>query len=102
MYRFLLTPRWLAAAALTVVASVIMVFLGNWQLHRYQERSAINQRIDFFDWRAAPEFGGRPGDCVVEGKAEVVIELGKDFVRAEEEDAVFRLDAGGQPGFRLS
>ncbi|GGL02633.1 SURF1 family cytochrome oxidase biogenesis protein [Mangrovihabitans endophyticus] len=46
MYRFLLTPRWLAAAALTVAASVTMVFLGNWQLHRYHERSAINQRID--------------------------------------------------------
>ncbi|MEV6494340.1 SURF1 family protein, partial [Actinoplanes sp. NPDC051633] len=46
MYRFLLTPRWLAAAALTVAASVVMVFLGNWQLHRYHERSAINDRID--------------------------------------------------------
>jgi cytochrome oxidase assembly protein ShyY1 len=49
VYRFLLTPRWLAAAALTVAASVIMVFLGNWQLHRYQERSAINARIDAAD-----------------------------------------------------
>ncbi|MFG1608823.1 SURF1 family protein [Actinoplanes sp. NPDC049265] len=46
MYRFLLTPRWLAAAALTVTASVVMVFLGNWQLHRYHERSSINHRID--------------------------------------------------------
>ena len=46
VYRFLLTPRWLAAAALTVTASVVMVFLGNWQLHRYHERSAINARID--------------------------------------------------------
>ncbi|GAA0474088.1 SURF1-like protein [Actinoplanes capillaceus] len=46
MYRFLLTPRWLAAAALTVVASVVMVMLGNWQLHRYEERTAINDRID--------------------------------------------------------
>jgi len=49
VYRFLLTPRWLAAAALTVAASVVMVFLGNWQLHRYQERSAINNRIDAAD-----------------------------------------------------
>ncbi|WP_067497019.1 SURF1 family protein [Actinoplanes sp. TFC3] len=49
MYRFLLTPRWLAAAALTVAASVVMVFLGNWQLHRYHERSAINARIDAAD-----------------------------------------------------
>ncbi|GAB1689971.1 SURF1 family protein [Krasilnikovia sp. M28-CT-15] len=53
MYRFLLTPRWLAAAALTVAAAVVMVFLGNWQLHRYHERSAINARIDAAD-SAAP------------------------------------------------
>jgi cytochrome oxidase assembly protein ShyY1 len=49
VYRFLLTPRWLAAAAVIVIASVVMVFLGNWQLHRYQERSAINDRIDAAD-----------------------------------------------------
>lgn len=55
MYRFLLTPRWLGAAVLSVVAAVIMVMLGNWQLHRYQERSAINHRIDAADsTRAVP------------------------------------------------
>lgn len=46
MYRFLLTPRWLGAAALTVIASLVMVMLGNWQLDRYRERTAINDRID--------------------------------------------------------
>jgi cytochrome oxidase assembly protein ShyY1 len=46
VYRFLLTPRWLAAFALTVVAAVIMVMLGNWQLRRYHERTDINERID--------------------------------------------------------
>jgi cytochrome oxidase assembly protein ShyY1 len=49
VYRFLLTPRWMAAAALAVAASVVMVFLGIWQLHRYEERSAINHRIDSAD-----------------------------------------------------
>ncbi len=49
MYRFLLTPRWLAGAALAVAAAVVMVLLGNWQLHRYEERSAINARIDAAD-----------------------------------------------------
>jgi cytochrome oxidase assembly protein ShyY1 len=49
VYRFLLTPRWIGAAVITVAASVVMVFLGNWQLHRYQERSAINARIDAAD-----------------------------------------------------
>jgi cytochrome oxidase assembly protein ShyY1 len=49
VYRFLLTSRWLAAAALTLVAAAVMVMLGNWQLHRYNERSAINDRIDAAD-----------------------------------------------------
>ena len=46
MYRFLLTPRWLGFAALVGVAAVVMVLLGNWQLHRYEQRSATNERID--------------------------------------------------------
>jgi cytochrome oxidase assembly protein ShyY1 len=49
VYRFLLTPRWLAAAVLAVIASVIMVMLGNWQLRRYHERTDINNRIDAAD-----------------------------------------------------
>ncbi|WP_320069348.1 SURF1 family protein [Micromonospora sp. RTGN7] len=46
MYRFLLTPRWLGILALTLVAAAVMVLLGNWQLDRYQGRTAINERID--------------------------------------------------------
>ncbi|GLY24809.1 SURF1 family protein [Micromonospora sp. NBRC 101691] len=46
MYRFLLTPRWLGYLVLALVAAAAMVQLGNWQLDRYQGRSAINERID--------------------------------------------------------
>ena len=46
MYRFLLTPRWLGMLALTIAAASAMVLLGDWQLSRYQERTAINERID--------------------------------------------------------
>src|SRR5689334_9893689 len=46
VYRFVLTPRWLGALALAVAAGVAMVFLGIWQLHRYEERAATNDRID--------------------------------------------------------
>jgi cytochrome oxidase assembly protein ShyY1 len=46
VYRFLATPRWLGLAALMLLLAVIMVGLGDWQLHRYRERSAINDRID--------------------------------------------------------
>jgi cytochrome oxidase assembly protein ShyY1 len=70
VYRFLLTPRWLAGAVVTIAASVVMVFLGNWQLHRYEERSAINARIDAADSTPAvpltsvlarPAAAGTPG-----------------------------------------
>ncbi|HEY8532563.1 MAG TPA: SURF1 family protein [Micromonospora sp.] len=65
MYRFLLTPRWLGYLAVTLVAAVVMVGLGNWQLDRYRERSAINARIDAAD-RAVPvplaEAAPRPSD----------------------------------------
>jgi cytochrome oxidase assembly protein ShyY1 len=46
VYRFLLTPRWLGFAALMVGLAATMVGLGNWQLSRYHQRSAINERID--------------------------------------------------------
>ncbi|MFY1672818.1 SURF1 family protein [Plantactinospora sp. WMMB334] len=46
MYRFLLTPRWLGILALTLAAATVMVLLGNWQLSRYHERAATNERID--------------------------------------------------------
>ncbi|MFY1617302.1 SURF1 family protein [Micromonospora sp. WMMD736] len=46
MYRFLLSPRWLGALALTLVAAAVMVWLGNWQLDRYRGRTEINERID--------------------------------------------------------
>jgi cytochrome oxidase assembly protein ShyY1 len=46
VYRFLVTPRWLGFLALALLLAAIMVGLGDWQLHRYHERAAINARID--------------------------------------------------------
>jgi cytochrome oxidase assembly protein ShyY1 len=46
VYRFLFTPRWLGMLALTLVAAAVMVMLGDWQLGRYRERAATNDRID--------------------------------------------------------
>jgi cytochrome oxidase assembly protein ShyY1 len=49
VYRFLLRPKWLGGLALAIAAAVVMVFLGIWQWHRYEERSAVNNRIDAAD-----------------------------------------------------
>ncbi|HEX5595752.1 MAG TPA: SURF1 family protein [Micromonosporaceae bacterium] len=70
MYRFLFTPRWLGLLALTLAAAVVMVMLGNWQLSRYQQRSAINDRIDAAEQappipltRVLPAAGDSPGSA---------------------------------------
>jgi cytochrome oxidase assembly protein ShyY1 len=49
VYRFLLSPRWLGGLALAIAAAVVMVFLGIWQWHRYEERTTVNNRIDAAD-----------------------------------------------------
>jgi len=46
VYRVLATPRWLGLGALALLLAATMVGLGWWQLHRYQQRSAVNARID--------------------------------------------------------
>ncbi|HEY7273247.1 MAG TPA: SURF1 family protein [Actinoplanes sp.] len=58
MYRFLLTPRWLGALALAIAAAVAMVFLGVWQLNRYEQRAATNHRIDAAASAAAVPLSG--------------------------------------------
>lgn len=45
MYRFLLSPRWLAFHLLVVAVIVAMVNLGFWQLRRLDERQAFNERV---------------------------------------------------------
>jgi cytochrome oxidase assembly protein ShyY1 len=70
VYRFLLGPRWILGALLTIMAAAAMVLLGNWQLSRYHERTAINERIQAGERAApvavssllaAPAAHGRPG-----------------------------------------
>ncbi|MBM9510682.1 SURF1 family protein [Actinacidiphila acididurans] len=40
MYRFLLAPRWLAVSALALLAVPFCVFMGSWQLSRFDMRVA--------------------------------------------------------------
>jgi cytochrome oxidase assembly protein ShyY1 len=45
VYRFLLTPRWIAMLLLVVVLIPIMVKLGFWQFHRHEHKVAHNDLI---------------------------------------------------------
>lgn len=45
MYRFLLTPRWIAFHLLVIAGILLMVNLGLWQLRRLDERQAFNDQV---------------------------------------------------------
>jgi cytochrome oxidase assembly protein ShyY1 len=45
MYRFLLRPRWMIFTAVVVVAIVVMINLGFWQLRRLDERREFNDEV---------------------------------------------------------
>ncbi|MFD5084261.1 SURF1 family protein [Kitasatospora sp. NPDC058406] len=45
MYRFLLTPRWLSGTALAVAAVAVCVWLGSWQLGRFEDKVASQEEI---------------------------------------------------------
>ncbi|WP_433435918.1 SURF1 family cytochrome oxidase biogenesis protein [Nonomuraea sp. CA-141351] len=45
MYRFLLTPRWLALHLVVLLVIPAFVFLGRWQYGRFEERSANSTRV---------------------------------------------------------
>ena len=109
MYRFLLTPRWLGAAALTVVASMVMVMLGNWQLDRYRERTAINERIDAANGTepvpltsklTAPTTVGTPGPSPGEALAWTKVTLSGRYDPANEIQARGRT-VGSKVGFEI-
>lgn len=45
MYRFLLTPRWVALHIVVLLVIPAFVFLGRWQFGRFEERSANSSRV---------------------------------------------------------
>jgi cytochrome oxidase assembly protein ShyY1 len=46
MYRFLLRPRWIVFTIAVVVAVVVMINLGFWQLRRLDEKQAFNAAVE--------------------------------------------------------
>ncbi|MBB6345980.1 SURF1 family cytochrome oxidase biogenesis protein [Nonomuraea muscovyensis] len=45
MYRFLLTPRWIALHVVVLLVIPAFVLLGRWQFGRFEERSANSDRV---------------------------------------------------------
>jgi cytochrome oxidase assembly protein ShyY1 len=44
MYQFIMTPRWLSGTAVALLAIAVCLWLGSWQLGRFQERAATRHQ----------------------------------------------------------
>jgi hypothetical protein len=55
-WHFLVTPRWLAWHAFVVAATIGMLWLGNWQLHRAMSGNALSWAYTF-EWPVFAVFG---------------------------------------------
>ncbi|MEC3995304.1 SURF1 family protein [Actinacidiphila sp. DG2A-62] len=55
MYRFLLTPRWLAVSVLALLAVPFCVFMGSWQLSRFEVRVDQHKSAEHDRSQAATE-----------------------------------------------
>ncbi|MFD3910777.1 SURF1 family protein [Streptomyces sp. NPDC058603] len=55
MYRFLVTPRWLGINVFVLLAIPVCIFMGIWQLGRFEVRVASHEAA-----QAAPDPGERP------------------------------------------
>ncbi|SEG95181.1 Cytochrome oxidase assembly protein ShyY1 [Actinacidiphila yanglinensis] len=53
MYRFLLTPRWLAVTLLALLAVPVCVFMGSWQLSRFDTRVDQHKHAEHDQQRTA-------------------------------------------------
>ncbi|WP_328465974.1 SURF1 family protein [Streptomyces sp. NBC_00448] len=53
MYRFLLTPRWLAVSLLALLAVPVCVFMGSWQLSRFDMRVDQHKSAEHDEKRVA-------------------------------------------------
>ncbi|MFC2025677.1 SURF1 family protein [Chloroflexota bacterium] len=45
MYKTLLTPRWIITSILVMIAMIVMIRLGIWQLDRLKQRKDFNSRV---------------------------------------------------------
>ncbi|WP_248959854.1 SURF1 family cytochrome oxidase biogenesis protein [Sphaerisporangium perillae] len=100
MYRFLLTPRWLALHLLVLLLIPSFLFLGRWQFGRYEERSTASDRATG-NLAAAPvplASLDRPGATVPDAVKYRTVTATGSFDAAHEL-LVRRRPQNGRPGF---
>jgi len=78
-WRFVITPRWLAWHAFTVVAVWGMLWLGDWQFHRAESGNALSWAYTF-EWPIFAAFG-------IVFWAKTIIDEGKPRQAADDAEA---------------
>jgi len=97
-YRFLARPKWLAFHLLIVLAVVLMVNLGFWQLHRLQDRREFNDTVrSHASQPVAPIATVIPPGAATDDLEWRTVEASGEYL-ADEQVLVINLSQGGQPG----
>lgn len=91
MYRFLLTPRWLAVSVLALLAVPVCVFMGSWQLSRFEVRVDQHKSAKHNESRTAAAAPVPLGSVLPDARAQV---SGDDSGRVV--SATGRYDTGHQ------
>jgi cytochrome oxidase assembly protein ShyY1 len=103
VYRFLLTPRWLAGFALALALAAACVLLGQWQWHRRQERLAATHPItQNYDRPAVPldDVLARPGDRLPARAEWTPVRVTGRYV-ADDTLLLRNRPLNGQPGYHV-
>ncbi|MFH0243176.1 SURF1 family protein [Streptomyces sp. HK10] len=95
MYRFLLTPRWWVINLFVLLSIPVCLFMGSWQLSRFEDRVDSHQARQERSAEGNPEAGARPLDDLLPLTQETVGQAAR---------ATGRYDAGREflvPGRRI-
>jgi cytochrome oxidase assembly protein ShyY1 len=91
VYRFLLTPRWLGSTVLAVAAIAVCLWLGSWQLGRFEAR--VSGQHTAAAARAAAPAAASPLDTVLTGPGAQVstVTVGRAVTATGSYDAAHQL-----------
>ncbi|MFF4753961.1 SURF1 family cytochrome oxidase biogenesis protein [Streptomyces sp. NPDC002514] len=103
MYRFLLTRQWVILTLIALLLIPVMIRLGFWQKHRYEERSARNQLVtDALSAKPVPvEQLTSPGHTVTSTERYRTVTATGTFDTAQEEVVRRRVNSDDEVGYHV-
>lgn len=103
VYRFLLTRQWVILTLIALLLIPVMIRLGFWQKHRYEERSARNQLVtDALSAKPVPvEQLTSPGHTVTSTERYRTVTATGTFDTAQEEVVRRRVNSDDEVGYHV-